>query len=80
VHVLHCISEKALSPLVESRLVLYEEWWTEKGKLIFLIPRPAAIYIDLGATSDISPHIAHWKRGSAAISTNSGSDPAALPT
>jgi hypothetical protein len=55
VHVLHCISEMALSPLVESRLVLYEEWWTEKGKLILLMPRPAAIYIDFGATSDISP-------------------------
>jgi hypothetical protein len=55
VHVLHCISEMARSPLVESRLVLYEEWWTEKGKLIFLMPRPAAIYIDFGATSDISP-------------------------
>jgi hypothetical protein len=43
----------ALSPLVESSLVLYEEWWTEKGKLIFIIPRPAAIYIDFGATSDM---------------------------
>jgi hypothetical protein len=45
----------ALSPLVENSLVLYEEWWTEKGELIFLMLRPAAIYIDFGATSDISP-------------------------
>jgi hypothetical protein len=45
----------ALSPLVESSLVLHEEWWTEKGKLIFLMPKPAAIYIDFGATSEIFP-------------------------
>ena len=37
----------ALAPLVESHLLLYEGWWGEKGKLIFLLPRPAAIYIDL---------------------------------
>jgi hypothetical protein len=36
-------------------LVLYEEWWTEKEKPIILMPSPAAIYIDFGATSDISP-------------------------
>jgi hypothetical protein len=48
----------ALSPLVESSLVLYEEWWTEKGKLIFLMPMQIGLYIyciDFGDTSDISP-------------------------
>jgi hypothetical protein len=45
----------ALTLAVESSLVLSEEWWTEKGKLIFLMPRPAAIYIGFGATSEISP-------------------------
>jgi hypothetical protein len=37
----------SLAPLVESHLLLYEELWVEKGKLIFLMPRQAAIYIDL---------------------------------
>jgi hypothetical protein len=44
IHDPHCIGEMALAPLVERHLLLYEEWWGEKGKLIFLLPRPAAIY------------------------------------
>jgi hypothetical protein len=47
IHVLHCIGEMALAPLVESHFLLNEGWWGEKGKLIFLLPTPAAIYIDL---------------------------------
>jgi hypothetical protein len=47
IHVLHCIGEMALAPLVESHLLLNEEWWGEKGKFIYLLPRPATIYIDL---------------------------------
>jgi hypothetical protein len=46
IYVLHCIGEMALATLVEIHL-LYEGWWEKKGKLIFLLPRPAAIsYID----------------------------------
>jgi hypothetical protein len=37
----------ALTTLVESQLLLSEEGWGEKGKLIFLFPRPAAVYIGL---------------------------------
>jgi hypothetical protein len=33
-----------LATLVESRLLLYAEWRMERGKLIFLLPRAAAIY------------------------------------
>jgi hypothetical protein len=54
VHVLRCISGMALSTLVKSLLVLYEEGWVEKGNLIFLLPRAAAKYVDFGATSDVS--------------------------
>jgi hypothetical protein len=47
VHVPHCISLLALDALkigLESLLLLYEEWCGEKGKLIVLLPRTAAIY------------------------------------
>jgi hypothetical protein len=54
-HVLHCIGEMALVPLEESHLLLYEGWWGEKGKLIFLLPRPAAIYIDLALRAMFPP-------------------------
>jgi hypothetical protein len=38
IHILHCIGEMALAPLVESHLLLYEKWWKERESLSFYCP------------------------------------------
>jgi hypothetical protein len=50
VKVPHCIGQLALLTLP---LNIWRMMVGEKGKLIFLLPRPAAIYRDCDATSDI---------------------------
>jgi hypothetical protein len=56
VHVGHCIREMALVTLVESHPLTICRKIGGKGKLILLLPRTAAIYlqyVDYGAASDI---------------------------
>jgi hypothetical protein len=47
IHVLHRIGEMALAPLVESHLLLYEEWQGKGKAYLFIAQAGSYVYIDL---------------------------------
>jgi hypothetical protein len=65
-HVPNCTSLLAIATLVAILLLLYPEWWEETGKLIFLLPKPAAIWL---RRCEHCPNCPWWNMFSQYLST-----------